>query len=195
MALVLMFISFIMGVYCLEQEQIQNKAKTEALQRQKVSDKVSRVMRFYQYPIDDEIHQAIMNTFDPIFVSIIAAIESEYQHTAVSQKECRGLMQLSPDKLEDWQNKSENIRIGGEYLEAQYKRFGSYELAAAAYNAGPENVAKYAGIPPFEETQNYIDQLRRWYWYLEGTAGEVDIVKLTRGNIVRVARYREMVEQ
>jgi soluble lytic murein transglycosylase-like protein len=51
------------------------------------------------------------------------------------------------------------IQAGGAYLVQQFERFGSWELALAAYNAGPGNVEKYGGIPPFPETQNYVAQI------------------------------------
>jgi soluble lytic murein transglycosylase-like protein len=51
------------------------------------------------------------------------------------------------------------IQAGGAYLVAQYNTFGSWDLALAAYNAGPGNVTKYGGVPPFTETQNYVAQI------------------------------------
>lgn len=51
------------------------------------------------------------------------------------------------------------IQAGGAYLVQQFESFGTWELALAAYNAGPGNVNKYGGIPPFTETQNYVAQI------------------------------------
>ncbi len=110
---------------------------------------------------DQEIYEAIMNTFDPVLVAVVIAIESEFKVNAVSRAGCRGLMQLSPDKLDDWQNIHKNIQIGAAYLEAQLQRFGDLELAFAAYNAGPEAVAKYQGVPPYRETINYIKKAKQ----------------------------------
>ena len=51
---------------------------------------------------------------------------------------------------------SQNLEGGGRYLAKQYKRFRSWRLALAAYDAGSEALVKYGGVPPYEETQNYV---------------------------------------
>lgn len=189
MALVLMFISFVGGVYLMNKEHLEIAAWAEQTARAEVEHNVRHIMSLYNCN-DEEIFQAIMESFDPVLVAVIIAIESEYRVNAISHKNCRGLMQLSPDKLDDWMNKKENIRVGSSYLNDQLIRFGNIELAVAAYNCGPERVARNRGVPPIEETQNYINQLRQWFWYLHGTGAEkgVDIVKLTRGNAKKVAQ-------
>jgi hypothetical protein len=110
---------------------------------------------------DPQIHTAIMETFDPLLVAIIIGIESEYKPNAISPVGCRGLMQLSPDKLEDWRDVTKNIRVGSAFLHEQLRRFGSIELAIAAYNAGPATVKKYHGIPPYRETIRYLYKARK----------------------------------
>jgi len=126
---------------------------------QLISDRVLSIMRMYNCD-NQEIYESIMSTFDPILVAVVIAIESEYRVDAVSRVGCRGLMQLSPDKLEDWKNIHQNIQVGAAYLETQIKRFGDLELAFAAYNAGPEWVQKYQGIPPFKETIAYVKKAK-----------------------------------
>ena len=106
-------------------------------ERETTIAQVSQIMAMYDCQ-NPEILNAIMDTFDPVLVAIVVAIESEYQVDAISPAGCRGLMQLSPGKLDDWQNVAKNIQVGSRYLEAQVRRFGSLELAMAAYNAGPE---------------------------------------------------------
>ncbi len=56
-------------------------------------------------------------------------------------------------------NARQNIEGGARYLRQQHDRFGTWELALAAYNAGPGAVEKYGGIPPYKETQNYVQKI------------------------------------
>jgi hypothetical protein len=128
-------------------------------ENQAVSDKVTIVMRMFNCN-NPEIHAAIMDTFDPVLIAIVVGVESEYRVDAISPTGCRGLMQLSPDKLNDWRNIRRNIQVGSSYLEEQLNRFGSLELAIAAYNAGPESVTKYKGIPPYRETKAYVQKAK-----------------------------------
>ncbi len=99
--------------------------------------------------------------------SLIAAVirtESSFQANAVSPKGARGAMQIMPETqkelgLEDPYDAEANVMAGSAYLRRQLDRFGSLDLALAAYNAGPANVVKYGGIPPFPETQEYLKQV------------------------------------
>jgi len=118
-------------------------------------EQVREIMMEY-HCTDETILQTIMETFDPVLIALVIARESSYNPNAISKKGCLGLMGLSPDKLRDWRNPVKNIRVGSEYFQEQIKRFKSKRLGIAAYNAGPENVVKYHGVPPFKETQEYI---------------------------------------
>ena len=99
--------------------------------------------------------------------ALIAAVirtESAFQAHAVSPKGARGAMQIMPETqkelgLEDPYDAEANVMAGSAYLRRQLDRFGSLELALAAYNAGPANVIKYGGVPPFPETQSYLRQV------------------------------------
>jgi len=86
--------------------------------------------------------------------------ESNWNATAKSHKGALGLAQLMPDTARalrvDPLDPQQNLEGGARYLKTQYIRFGSWRLALAAYNAGPEAVAKYGGVPPYKETQNYV---------------------------------------
>jgi soluble lytic murein transglycosylase-like protein len=86
--------------------------------------------------------------------------ESGWNHTAVSTKGATGLAQLMPGTAEmmnvDINDPTENLDGGAKYLRRMYDRFGSWKLALAAYNAGPEAVDEHNGIPPYAETETYV---------------------------------------
>ncbi|MCZ4351484.1 lytic transglycosylase domain-containing protein [Roseovarius aestuarii] len=86
--------------------------------------------------------------------------ESGWKPTALSHKGAIGLAQLMPDTAKvlrvDPHDPRQNLEGGARYLSMQYREFGSWRLALAAYNAGPGAVKKYGGVPPFRETKNYV---------------------------------------
>ena len=95
----------------------------------------------------------------------VIAAESAFRSDAVSHKGAQGLMQLIPGTASDMGvdnpfDVSQNIRGGAQYLAGLLKEFkGDERLATAAYNAGPQNVLKYNGVPPFDETRVYVDRV------------------------------------
>lgn len=100
-------------------------------------------------------------------VTAIMAAESSFNPCAVSPKGAMGLMQIMPAVAEDFEvnpkqafNPNENIRAGVLLLKRLNKKYkGNLKLTVAAYNAGPGNVERYKGIPPFPETQNYVKRV------------------------------------
>lgn len=100
---------------------------------------------------------------DPSLVLRVMQAESGGRANAVSPKGAIGPMQLTPRTARELgvniNDPFDNIRGGVRYLAQQLKAFGSPDLALAAYNAGPGNVRKYGGIPPFAETQNYVAKI------------------------------------
>ena len=86
--------------------------------------------------------------------------ESGWQPNALSHKGAIGLAQLMPFTAKalavDPHDPKQNLDGGARYLSRQYRTFGSWRLALAAYNAGPGAVKKYGGVPPYKETQNYV---------------------------------------
>ena len=94
-------------------------------------------------------------------VEAVAWQESHFNQAAVSPKGARGVMQLMPDTARrlgvDASDARGNVEGGVAYLAQMLQRFGGdLPLALAAYNAGPEAVARYGGVPPFAETQAYV---------------------------------------
>lgn len=106
-----------------------------------------------------------------ISASLIKAVitaESCFDTQAISKVGAEGLMQLMPEtarwlKVTDRKDVNQNLSAGIRYLADLRKRFGSEELALAAYNAGPGNVERHGGIPPFQETQQYVVSVMEKY--------------------------------
>ena len=117
------------------------------------------------------------NVEKALVLSIIRQ-ESNFDPQARSHRGALGFMQLLPQtaksvaktlKINFEKNKltsdsKYNVKLGANYLGSLIKKYdGSYPLAIAAYNAGPGNVKKYNGIPPFEETQTYVKRVMDLY--------------------------------
>lgn len=106
---------------------------------------------------------------DPRLALAIVRTESNFDASARSPKNALGLMQLIPDTAErfgvrDALDPEQNIRGGLAYLRWLLQHFkGDVALAAAAYNAGEGNVARYKGVPPFAETQEYVRRVLAFY--------------------------------
>ncbi len=104
---------------------------------------------------------------DPALALSIAKLESNFCHEKKSPYGAVGVFQLMPSTAKKlgfnpWYV-NENIKGGLTYYKMMYKQFGSTELALAAYNAGPGNVAKYKGIPPFKETKFFVSTIMDEY--------------------------------
>ena len=105
----------------------------------------------------------------PLLKAIIKA-ESDFDPHAVSKKGATGLMQIMPenfkplgirDPFDPWQN----INAGARYFKQMYDRFkGKLALSLAAYNAGPTAVDHYKTIPPYEETEEYVRRVLKYYY-------------------------------
>jgi soluble lytic murein transglycosylase-like protein len=104
---------------------------------------------------------------EPELLGALTWVESRYCIDAVSPKGALGLGQLMPGTaLElgvDPLDPAQNLSGAARYLRRQYDTFGEWDLALAAYNAGPGAVRRYGGVPPYAETEHYIQEVKRHY--------------------------------
>lgn len=120
---------------------------------------LNKQARVYQKPI--QIYSRIYDVDEELIHAIVKQ-ESCFNEGAHSRVGAIGLMQLMPQtalglRINDPWNPEHNIQGGVKYIAEMLSMFkGNYKLAIAAYNAGPGNVRKYDGIPPFKETRNYV---------------------------------------
>ncbi|KUJ80883.1 lytic transglycosylase [Ruegeria marisrubri] len=102
------------------------------------------------------------NIPEDLFLRLVQQ-ESGWNPTAKSHKGALGLAQLMPQTARllgvNPYDPKQNLEGGARYLSWQYRKFKSWRLALAAYNAGPEAVERYGGVPPYKETQNYVKSI------------------------------------
>ena len=119
--------------------------------KNQILDLVSKISE--KYDMDEDLVNAVIRQ------------ESGFKTDAVSSAGAQGLMQLMPQTakalgVKDAFNPVQNIEGGVKYLKNMMDKYnGNVILALAAYNAGPGNVDKYNGVPPFKETQNYVKNI------------------------------------
>lgn len=121
---------------------------------------------------------------DPLLVAAVVETESHFNARAVSRRGAVGLMQVMPSTAalepEALVEPTLNLEHGARYLRYLIDRYeGDLELALAAYNAGPTNVRRYGGVPPFRETRRYVEKVLERYFslhqsvWLESAPGEL----------------------
>jgi len=112
---------------------------------------------------------SIKHGVDSSLIHSIIRAESNYNPSAISQKGALGLMQLMPETAKQYGVRNvfdpkENIEGGVRYIKDLIRLYNAKtDLVLAAYNAGQEAVKKYSGIPPYDETRNYIERVRLSY--------------------------------
>jgi len=121
------------------------------------------------FPYGDSIRAAAAdNGLEPELVSAVIAAESNFDPRAMSNKGAQGLMQLMPATANDlgvrdvW-DPDQNIRGGTEHLARLMGKYDDVSLALAAYNAGEGTVDRHGGVPPFQETQQYVERVLGYY--------------------------------
>jgi len=112
---------------------------------------------------------ATQQQVDPALIKAIIANESGFNANGTSKVGAQGLMQLMPGTaaglgVTNAYDPSQNVMGGTKYIKGLLDRFnGDVKLAVAAYNAGPGAVEKYGGVPPYAETQNYVQNVLASY--------------------------------
>ncbi len=133
--------------------------------------------RANQWIVEDAIKQASLKTgVDLDLIKAVVQVESGGNSNAVSGAGAKGLMQLIDSTANSLGvnnpfDPHENALGGANYLKQQLKNFGgNLQFALAAYNAGPQAVVKYNGIPPYNETTDYVKKVSAVYQSLKNSA-------------------------
>ncbi len=147
-------------------------AAPSAAPEQVIRDESTR--KIDQAQIEAWVHElAPEYDLDPKLVLEVIAVESKFDPEAESHKRAQGLMQLMPATaarfgVEDVADPRQNLRGGMAYLRWLLVRFdGDLRLALAGYNAGEGAVKRFEGIPPYRETQRYVERITRAYGKVE----------------------------
>ncbi|MGM9993963.1 MAG: lytic transglycosylase domain-containing protein [Candidatus Avigastranaerophilus sp.] len=113
------------------------------------------------------VKHSIEMGMDPAMALSIAKAESNFSQDRKSKYGAIGVFQLMPTTAQKMgynpYHINDNIKGGIQYYKLMYKMFGTKELALAAYNAGPGNVKKYKGLPPFSETRKFVSSIMNSY--------------------------------
>ncbi len=154
-----------------KQTAIKEAAATKPsvpVEKAKAADKVYSANA--SLPLADESLSSLITNaakkyqVDPKLVSAVAEVESGGRQEATSAAGAVGVMQLMPDTAASLgvnpYDKRENVEGGAKYLKEMLDLFGGdVKKAVAAYNAGPAAVKNYGGVPPYKETQNYVNKV------------------------------------
>ena len=143
----------------------EHEYKVYIKERTSVSKKFYSTNKYDHYITDASEQTGV----DSRLLKAMIKAESDFDPRAVSRKVAMGLMQIMPEnfKMLDLKNPFdpwENIKAGARYFQQLNKRFnGKLALSLAAYNAGPTAVDRYKSIPPYQETEEYVRRVLRYY--------------------------------
>ncbi len=173
---------------------IRARATSFEVFRSYIDDSI-RYQHLHDLPFGEEIRRAAEgHGVDALLVAAIVEAESSFDPCAISRRGAVGLMQVMPataggaalDRLTD---PAVNVGLGTGYLRHLLDLYeGDLELALAAYNAGPANVRRYGGLPPFRETQHYVERVLGIYvghhqevWRDSATGETLGLTPVARG--------------
>lgn len=126
---------------------------------------------------------AAEHSLDSTLIRAVIQVESNFNHRAISRKGAQGLMQLMPSTIlrlsvGDAYDPHENIGAGVRHLRELVDLFqGDLTLALAAYNAGEKAVLRFRGVPPYQETRDYVTKVLSLYRRARGDRPGNDLVK------------------
>jgi soluble lytic murein transglycosylase-like protein len=141
---------------------------------------------------------------DPLLIHSVIQVESNYDAQAVSPKGAEGLMQLTPPTarmlgVSNTFDPRENIEAGVRYLKYLQDLFRDDRLALAAYNAGPSAVDRFKAVPPYPETQKYVDKVGQKYGEAKAARSEPErkTVEAEAGSVKerQYSRVEQFVDQ
>ena len=134
------------------------------------NDKSERWKLVSSFPYGDDIFAAAQrHRLDSLLVAALVEVESGFTPGVVSPQGAVGLMQVMPETgrfygIGDLSDPKANLEAGSRYFRGLLDLYGGdLELALAAYNAGPTNVDRFGGVPPFRETRSYVAKVLSVY--------------------------------
>jgi hypothetical protein len=161
---------------------LMNFEPIRKMSRRKVVRKVRSQPQTEEFDLEKIIRSYAKDySVSPALIKAIIKVESDFNPHVVSRAGARGLMQLMPStalemQVDDIFDPIENVGGGVQYFAHMRELFdGDVRLALAAYNAGPGNVLRYGGIPPFKETQNYVPKVLSYYDKYKGDPAPVTL--------------------
>lgn len=148
-------------------KKINSLEKLETTQQNKQNNNSSIQEKTGEENVEQLVEKySLKNGLNKNLVNAVIQTESNFNNKAVSTAGAQGLMQLMPATakdlgVDDSFDPEQNISGGTKYLKSLINKYDSVELGLAAYNAGPTAVNKFGGVPPYDETQNYVQKIMK----------------------------------
>lgn len=189
----------------MSQKQSEKTNTTTAINKNSTTSTVKKEYSTTAKQLEDIFSRASKKYNISIdLLKAVAKQESNFQITAVSKSGAQGIMQLMPATAKalgvtDSFDPEQNIMGGAKFLSQMLERYnGNITLALAAYNAGPGSVDKYNGVPPYEETQDYVVKVANYMNQTIDVSEQKDgtsLSSLQEKNKSAVTKYKITYEQ